>query len=65
MSRTTPDKPVHLRQPKPCPICRKKSTQKYHPFCSNHCANVDLNRWLEGHYAIPMVEEDGNEENAE
>jgi len=52
------DKLVRLRQPTPCPICTKTSVQKYHPFCSSHCANVDLNRWLSGRYAVPMVEDD-------
>lgn len=29
---------------------------EYRPFCSKRCADVDLNRWLGGHYAIPAVE---------
>ena len=45
--------PVHLRPRRPCPICAKPSQQKYHPFCSNRCAQIDLHRWLGGHYAIP------------
>lgn len=62
---STPDKtvrPIPLRQPAPCPICQKKSTNAYHPFCSAHCANVDLNRWLTGQYAIPSNEEPGDNE---
>jgi len=55
---TDSKKLIHLRQPTPCPICKKTSVQKYHPFCSGHCANVDLNRWLSGRYAVPMVEDD-------
>lgn len=50
------DNVVPLRPARPCPICAKKSTQAYHPFCSRHCADVDLNRWLKGAYAIPAVE---------
>ena len=46
-----------FRGAKPCPICKKKSTHEFHPFCSKHCADVDLNRWLTGSYAIPAVEE--------
>ena len=38
--------PVRLRPKRPCPICGKPSQQKYHPFCSSRCAQVDLNRWL-------------------
>jgi endogenous inhibitor of DNA gyrase (YacG/DUF329 family) len=54
-----PERPanvVPLRTPRPCPICGKKSTPDFHPFCSKHCADVDLNRWLKGSYAIPAVE---------
>lgn len=45
-----------------CPICGKPRTEKYRPFCSARCADVDLNRWLSGRYAIPVVEEDGAED---
>ena len=37
-------------------ICGKPSQQRYHPFCSARCADIDLNRWLGGHYAIPAEE---------
>ena len=50
--------PVRLRPRRPCPICGKPSQQKTHPFCSTRCAQVDLNRWLGGHYAIPAAEEE-------
>lgn len=36
-----------------CPICHKAVQDAYHPFCSKRCADVDLNRWLSGNYAIP------------
>jgi endogenous inhibitor of DNA gyrase (YacG/DUF329 family) len=26
---------------------------EYRPFCSKHCADVDLGNWLKGDYAIP------------
>lgn len=45
-------------EPKPCPICGKPSIERYKPFCSKRCADVDLNRWLTGAYAIPVVEEE-------
>lgn len=54
--------PVRLRPKRPCPICAKPSAQKYHPFCSSRCAQVDLNRWLGGHYAIPAAEEEPGED---
>ena len=36
-----------------CPICKKVSDVKYRPFCSKHCADVDLGRWFNGAYAVP------------
>lgn len=48
--------PVRLKPRRPCPICSKPSLQKFHPFCSARCAQVDLNRWLGENYAIPAVE---------
>ena len=49
----------------PCPICGKLSVQQFRPFCSKRCADVDLNRWLSGVYAVPVTEdtdEDGTGE---
>lgn len=48
--------PVRLRTRRPCAVCKQPSTQKYHPFCSARCADVDLHRWLGGQYAIPAVD---------
>jgi endogenous inhibitor of DNA gyrase (YacG/DUF329 family) len=39
-----------------CPICGKPRDQKYNPFCSKRCADVDLGRWFSGRYAIPTEE---------
>ncbi|WP_374513366.1 DNA gyrase inhibitor YacG [Brevundimonas sp.] len=37
-----------------CPICRRNEADpKYRPFCSKRCADVDLQRWFTGSYAIP------------
>ena len=41
-----------------CPICGKPAVKAYRPFCSKRCADVDLQRWLTGRYAIPVAEED-------
>ena len=41
-----------------CPICGKPSSEAVEPFCSKRCADVDLQRWLTGSYAIPVAEED-------
>ena len=40
-----------------CAICGKPQDAKYRPFCSKRCADVDLNRWLSGAYAIAAAEE--------
>jgi endogenous inhibitor of DNA gyrase (YacG/DUF329 family) len=47
---------VRLRPRRLCPICGKPSQQKFHPFCSVRCAQVDLGRWLGGKYAIAKDE---------
>jgi endogenous inhibitor of DNA gyrase (YacG/DUF329 family) len=41
-----------------CVICGEPKHEKYRPFCSKRCAEVDLNRWFSGGYAIPMAEAD-------
>lgn len=45
-----------------CPICGKPTAEAFRPFCSKRCADVDLQRWLSGRYAIPVEEEDGPDE---
>ena len=57
-NNSAPKDETPARPPRPCPNCNKLSVDKYYPFCSNRCANVDLNRWLSGSYAIPAVELD-------
>ncbi len=41
-----------------CPICGEGAAQRFRPFCSKHCADLDLARWLNGNYAVPVVELD-------
>lgn len=40
-----------------CPICSKEADQKYRPFCSKRCADIDLAKWLGGGYSIPASDE--------
>jgi uncharacterized protein len=40
-----------------CPICGKPAIEPLRPFCSRRCADVDLNRWLSGVYAVPVAED--------
>lgn len=52
-------KPVSERK---CVICGKPQDENYKPFCSKRCADVDLNRWFTGGYAIPATQEDDPDE---
>ena len=56
----------HTPKPDPstrlCPVCDKPAAEGYAPFCSKRCADVDLNRWLSGGYAIPSEERPGEAE---
>ena len=47
---------LRLVKPAPCPLCGKERDEKYRPFCSKRCADVDMGRWLKGGYAIPTEE---------
>lgn len=48
-----------------CPICGKPTVHAVRPFCSRHCADIDLGRWISGGYVIaggqPDADEDGDE----
>ena len=42
-----------------CPICGKLfAGTEYMPFCSKRCADVDLNHWFNGSYAVPSEDLD-------
>ena len=45
-----------------CPQCGAASDVRVRPFCSRRCRDLDLAQWLEGRYAIPVVEENGAED---
>ena len=54
-----------LRPSRPCPLCKKPSRQKFHPFCSARCAQIDLGKWLGEGYRIPVKEQpDADDEDA-
>ncbi|GHC22200.1 hypothetical protein GCM10007291_21930 [Gemmobacter nanjingensis] len=44
-----------------CPICGKAAEEKYRPFCSKRCADIDLGRWLKGGYVIPATAQEEDE----
>jgi uncharacterized protein len=41
-----------------CPLCGKPMDAAFKPFCSKRCADIDLNRWLSGVYAVPVKEDE-------
>jgi endogenous inhibitor of DNA gyrase (YacG/DUF329 family) len=45
-----------------CPICGKPVAEPFRPFCSRRCADVDLNRWFSGVYAVPVTEDEEEDE---
>ena len=53
MKDSQPPAETSLRK---CSICGKPEDLRIRPFCSKHCADVDLSRWLKGVYAIPADE---------
>lgn len=58
----------NLTVPLKCPICKKpvdESTigkpKSVFPFCSDRCKLIDLGRWLDGAYQIPVKDADAEE----
>jgi endogenous inhibitor of DNA gyrase (YacG/DUF329 family) len=47
-----------------CPICKKPVADEgadrpvSYPFCSERCKLIDLGRWLDGKYQIPVQDND-------
>ncbi len=52
------------RQASRCPICARPTVLVYRPFCSRRCGDIDLGRWLGGHYAIPAEPWKGDNDEA-
>lgn len=44
-----------------CPTCGKKvewtEQNKFRPFCSERCKQIDLGAWASEKYAIPVVKQ--------
>ena len=41
-----------------CPICRKPAQERFRPFCSKRCADIDLGRWFTEQYSAPARAEE-------
>ena len=50
--------PAPAATPRRCPQCGRERVEKYRPFCSKRCADIDLHRWFSGAYAVPAAEDD-------
>jgi endogenous inhibitor of DNA gyrase (YacG/DUF329 family) len=44
-----------MAKPPGCPICGKPVVQKFRPFCSRRCSDVDLGRWFGEAYRVPAA----------
>ena len=62
MGRADDDKHAEGRSGARCPICRAPIDLDFKPFCSRRCADIDLSRWLRGAYAIPVANDDEDED---
>jgi endogenous inhibitor of DNA gyrase (YacG/DUF329 family) len=52
-----------------CPICKKPvdadasgDARSHFPFCSDRCKLIDLGRWLDGRYQVPVSDDEDNSE---
>jgi|GEM_PF-183825 endogenous inhibitor of DNA gyrase (YacG/DUF329 family) len=45
-----------------CANCGKPVVHKFRPFCSKRCSQLDLGRWLNEEYTVPVVEYDDIED---
>lgn len=52
-NRPPAERSAPAKRKRKCPICGKPRSERYDPFCSKRCADVDLHRWLKGSYVIP------------
>lgn len=41
-----------------CPTCGRPSQQRYRPFCSGRCADIDLHGWLSEKFRLPAQEDE-------
>jgi endogenous inhibitor of DNA gyrase (YacG/DUF329 family) len=46
----------------PCPVCKKavapRAENRAFPFCSARCKQVELGKWLNEEYRVPVEEDD-------
>ena len=48
-----------------CPICKRKLptlAPSTAPFCSARCKDIDLNRWFDGAYQVPVERDEATDD---
>lgn len=53
---------IELPKAPRCPLCGKPRERRYRPFCSARCRDVDLGRWFDQAYSVPVTEPGYDEE---
>ena len=57
-----------MKQTLQCPICNSAfspDTTDAMPFCSERCRSIDLGRWFEEEYSLPLVPDPEDDEQPE
>ena len=39
-----------------CPVCKESTKENFRPFCSRRCMLLDLSKWLDSSYSVPLEE---------
>ncbi len=49
-----------------CPTCRGRvevaAKPRWFPFCSERCQLIDLGKWIDEDYRVPVISLDGTED---
>ena len=53
----TIEEPIKIMLKK-CPNCDQMAIYRFKPFCSLRCSQLDLSKWLNEDYRVPLVEVD-------
>ncbi len=51
-----------MSHPPICPICGQPQAEKFRPFCSQRCADIDLGRWFTEQYRAPVPDNEEPDE---
>ena len=60
-SKRAPKSGTKLGSGRGCPICGAPPAERFRPFCSGRCADIDLGHWLTENYRLPVEEQQESE----